>query len=128
MLDLNPDIVCFLIDKAREFHSKEAVVIPEVPGSPTDDWARQVLADHEDDATYQEFKATIEDLEPDQQQTVVALLWLGRGDFELEEWEAVLDEARASWNEATADYLLAHPLLADFLQEGLYLHGYGCGE
>ena len=63
-LELNPDTVCFLIDKAREFHAKEEVVIPDTPGSPTEDWALQVLADHADDATYQEFCATVNDLEP----------------------------------------------------------------
>ena len=51
-MDLNPDTVFYLIDKAREFHVKEAVTIPEVPLSPTDDWARQILADHADDPRF----------------------------------------------------------------------------
>ena len=46
MLELNPEIVCFLIDKSHEFHAKEQAVIPEEPNSPAEDWARQVLADH----------------------------------------------------------------------------------
>ncbi len=128
MLTVNPETVCFLIEKARVFHSKEAVVLPEVPDNPTDDWALQTLADHVDDRTFQEFKATVEDLEPDQQQAVVALLWVGRGDFDAEEWEAALAEARDNWTEHTAEYLIAHPLLADYLQEGLAALGYSCEE
>lgn len=128
MLDINPDVVCFLIEKARGFHAQEAVVIPEVPGSPSDDWALQVLANHVDDETYLEFKATFEDLDPDQQQTVVALMWLGRGDYALDEWDAALEDAESSWTGATADYLIAHPLLADYLQDGLDQHGYRCDE
>jgi hypothetical protein len=31
MIDVNPDTVCFLIDKAREFHAKDQVTIPEAP-------------------------------------------------------------------------------------------------
>ena len=84
-LELNPDTVCFLIDMAREFHAKEAVVIPDTPGSPTEDWALQVLADHVDDPTYREFRVTVNDLEPDQQHQLVALLWLGRGDYDTAE-------------------------------------------
>ena len=54
MLDLNPEMVCIIIAKAREFHAKEEVVVPEEPANPSGDWARQVLADHADDLTWQE--------------------------------------------------------------------------
>jgi hypothetical protein len=126
MLNLNPDTVCFLVAKARVFHSKEDVVLPDLTDSPADDWGRQVLADHGDDAVFQEFKSTIEDLEPDQQQEVVALMWLGRGEFEAAEWEEAVEEARNSWTPSTAEYLIAHPQLADHLLEGLDLLGYSC--
>ena len=52
MLDVDPDTVCFLISKAREFHAKEEVVIPDVPDSPADDWGRQALADHINAVSY----------------------------------------------------------------------------
>lgn len=128
MLELNPEIVCFIIAKAHEFHTKETVVIPEEPDSYSDDWALQVLADHEDDLTYQEIKATVEDLEPDQQETLVALMWLGRGDYDVEEWDAALAAAHEGHNERTTEYLVATPLVADYLQEGLSLLGYDCDE
>jgi hypothetical protein len=126
MLNLNPDTVCFLILKARVFHSKEEVVLPDVPDSPADDWALQALADHAGDTVFQEFKATIDDLEPDQQQALVALMWIGRDDFSADEWVAALQEARRNWGENTAEYLIAHPQLADHLLEGLNLLGYSC--
>ena len=85
-----------------------------------------MLADHADDAVFQEFKATVDDLEPDQQQSLVALMWLGRGEFDADEWEDALAEARNSWTPATAEYLIAHPQLADHLLEGLDLLGYSC--
>lgn len=126
MLNLNPDTVCFLISKARVFHSKEEVVFPDTPDSPSEDWALQALADHSGDNVFQEFKSTIEDLEPDQQQEVVALMWLGRDEFSVDEWEAAVEEARNSWTESTAEYLIAHPQLSDYLLEGLDLLGYSC--
>lgn len=126
MLNVNPDTVCRLIDLAHVFHAKEAVVIPQEPTSPSDDWALQVLADHGDDEVFLEFQSIIEDLEPDQQQQVVALLWLGRGDAGLDEWASLLEQAADEWNERTAEYLIAHPFLADHLRDGLELHGYSC--
>ncbi len=126
MINLNPDTVCFLITRARVFHSKENVVIPDPQDSPSEDWALQALADHGDDSVFQEFKATIDDLEPDQQQTVVALMWVGREEFSASEWDAALAEARIEWNENTAEYLIAHPQLADYLREGLDAMGYSC--
>ena len=126
MLNVNPETVCFLISRAREFHAKEGVVLPDVPGSPAEDWGRQALADHTDDATLQEFSATFADLEPDQQHEVVALLWVGRGDFDLSEWDSAVAEARRNATDSTAEYLLAHPMLADHLTEGLLLFDHSC--
>ena len=126
MLNINPETVCFLISRARIFHSQEDVVLPDVPDSPTEDWALQSLADHGGDAVFQEFKATVDDLEPDQQQEVVALMWIGREEFSAREWKMALAEARSEWNEYTAEYLIAHPQLADYLLEGLDALGYSC--
>ena len=126
MLNINPDTVCFLILRARVFHSQEGVVFPEITDSPSDDWALQALAAHSGDNVFQEFKSTIDDLEPDQQQEVVALMWLGRDEFSVDEWEAAREEARNSWTESTAEYLIGHPQLSDYLLEGLDLLGYSC--
>lgn len=125
MLDVNPDTVRFLIDKAREFHVKESVTFPEEPLSPSDDDPiPQVLADHADDPTLAEFRSTVEDLEPDQQVQLVALMWVGRGDYDVEEWDSVVQQAGDSWNERTAEYLIGTPLVGDYLAEGLELLGY----
>lgn len=126
MLDINPDTVCRLVDLAREFHAQEAVIIPDEPEGPGDDWSVEVLAPHADDAAFQEFKSIIEDLEPDQQQQVVALLWLGREDYSIDEWDEAVDEASYNWSDHTAEYLMAHPYLADHLTQGLEAHGYSC--
>ena len=126
MLNVNPDLVCQVIDKARQFHAKEEVVIPEPPNSPADESIMQVLQDHGDDLSYQELSLAIKDLEPDQQQELVALMWLGREDYDMEDWETALQDAADSWTDRTAEYLLATPLVADYLMEGLGLHGYSC--
>lgn len=126
MLDVNPDTVCRLIELARIFHAQDEVVIPEEPDNPSGDWPTQILAGHADNSMLDEFRNIVADLEPDQQQQIVALLWLGRGDFTLDEWTETVEEAAENWNERTADYLIAHPLLSDYLTEGLDQHGYSC--
>ena len=123
-LDASPDDVLRLVQLAREFHAKEAVSIPEEGSNPADDWPAYVLADHAEDTTLGEFRSIISDMDRDQQTQVVALLWLGRGDYEPEEWNRLLEDAGAAWNEHTADYLIAHPMLADHLEEGLQLLEY----
>ena len=123
-MDLNPDTVFFIVDKARAFHVKEQVSIPEEPLSSSGDWARQVLADHSDDPTFQELKTTIDDLEPDQQVSLVALMWVGRGDYSADEWDDAFKNAGESWNERSAEYLIGTPLVADYLHMGLDELGY----
>lgn len=121
MLSINPDVVCAIIEKCQEFHAQEGVSIPHTAESIGDDadWAMQMLADHADDPTYQELKFLIGDLDPAHQVELVALMWLGRGDFTKEEWKEALKEAHANWNSRSAEYLVGTPLVANYLQEGL---------
>ena len=125
---LNPETVGYIINMAREFHAQEQVSIPEEPLSATSDWAMQVLAAHHDDPTYNELKNMINELEPDQQVQLTALMWLGRGDYSASEWSEALQQSGDSWNENTADYLIGKPLLSNYLQEGLALLGYSSDD
>jgi hypothetical protein len=128
MLDTRLETLCYIIAKAREFQAKEEVVIPDTPSSPSDDWALQVLADHMGDLTLQEIRTTVEDLDLNQRAELVALMWLGRGDYDLEEWDVAVEDAMEEYTERTVEYLLAHPMVADDLEEGLIAHGYSCEE
>jgi len=128
MPSLNTDTgtICRLVDLAREFHAQESVSFPEQPAQSIDDWGVQILASHAGDASVDEFNSIIEDLEPDQQQMIVALFWLGRGDYTVAEWDEALEQARADQTPQTAGYLIGHPLLADYLLEGLDILGFRC--
>lgn len=118
-LELNRETVRFIIDRAHQFHVQETVTITDPPLSPDDDWARPVLAAHGSDPTFQEVKSTIDDLEPDQQVSLVALMWIGRGDFDIEDWSSALEAAGDAWNERCAEYLLGTTMVSDFLEAGL---------
>lgn len=118
-IELNRDTVQFIIDKAHQFHARDDVTFPEEPEVADEFWSGQVTADFGGDPFYQELKTTIDDLEPDQQICLVALMWLGRGDFSITEWSEALQNAGESWNDHTADYLIGTSLLADYLSEAL---------
>ncbi len=118
-LELNPDIVQNVIDKAHEFHSREDVTFPDEPADVDPEWAEMVTTDYSSDPFYQELKMMIDDLEPDQQMMLVALMWVGRGDYAVEEWDEALDFAEENWTDHTAEYLIGTSLLADYLAEGL---------
>lgn len=128
-LEINPETVCRLISLAREFHAQEGVSFPENPGSsspPDHEASRQMLEGHTSDATLQEFRGIVEALGGDHQQQLVALLWLGRGDYEVEEWEDAVAYAAEAGGQDTATYLLDNPLLSEHLEKGLELHGHRC--
>jgi hypothetical protein len=118
-LELNRETVTFIIDKAREFQTNEAMTVQDDDLSPGDDWESQTQATPNGDPGRAELQATVDDLEPDQQVMLVALMWLGRGDYDLGEWDDALASASDSWNKRTADYLIGTPMLADYLAEGL---------
>lgn len=128
MLQTNPETICRLVELARSVHVREPAAIPEESNSPADDWGRQTLADQPDNPAADEFRSIVADLEPDQQQEVVALQWLGRDDYSIEEWDDLLEEAKERWSPETADYLLRDPMLADELEEALNMHDYSCQE
>jgi len=128
MLDVSIATICFLIQQARAFHVKEDVTIPEEPLNSSDDWALQVLANHVGDPAYREFVSTVRDLEPDQQANLVALMWIGRGDFEAEEWDEALEQAMEERTAHTAEYLMSKPFVADFLEAALHQLDFSCDE
>lgn len=128
MLEIDSGTVCRVIERCREFHAQEGVTIPYDAEGADADWAMQVLADHEGDLTLAELKSLIDDLEPGQQMNLVALMWIGRGDFSGEEWNDVLEQARDQWTPRTAEYLIATPLVADYLNDGLEQMGYSCAN
>ena len=123
-LTINPDKVCFVIAKAREVNVK---VAPEELADDGDDMER-ILEDYADDATYQELKAFLDVQSDDVLRELLALTWIGRGDYTADEWRNVMGEIGDVRDKHTSDYLLGTPLLADYLEEGLSQFGHSCDE
>lgn len=124
MLKINLDTVLSIIRSAREFHAKEDVVFPDdsLDGGD-DDWAMQILADHGSDLTVQELRIAIHGMEAEQQAELLALKWLGQGDYSADEWEQARQDALENWCPEIMDRLIATPLISEYLLEGLSLLG-----
>jgi hypothetical protein len=120
-LEISPAKVGFVIIKAREIAAKVAAWDD---GATSDHDAESILEDFSDDATQAELKEFIRDLNEDEQISLVALAWIGRGSFGPEELEEALTTARSERTNRTADYLLGMPLLSDYLEEALDRLGY----
>ena len=78
------------------------------------------------DTVRQEIAAYIDAMDEEEQIELVALAWVGRGDFAADEWEDALREARLRREGATSAYLLGAPLLAAHLENGLGEFGESC--
>src|SRR5260370_36123100 len=125
MADIDPELsissekVCFIVAKAREFDAKDVVTVPDEASNPSDDRMIEVLEDRADDAVFQELHSLIGAMSEDEQIDLVALAWLGRCDAGAEAWQELRSEAARVHNRRTASYLLAMPLLPNYLNDGL---------
>jgi len=77
-----------------------------------------VLMAHEIERAERELRAFLETLNEDEEASLVALYWIGRGSFEPEELEEAIRTARSERKTPTADYLLGSPHFADHIESG----------
>ena len=54
---------------------------------------------------------------------VIAVMWIGRGDFTAKEWDAALDAAASRIETGEVDYLAEKGPLHDYLMKGLFQLG-----
>ncbi|MFY9655660.1 MAG: DUF3775 domain-containing protein [Methylocystis sp.] len=123
MPDINTEKVCFVIVKARELECEDEGVEADA-SNETDDGFTSIMTEEAYRTVRAEIKAAIDAMDEDEQCELVALVWVGRGDFSAEDWSEAVQEARARRQGPTSVYLLGIPLLASFLEDGLA----ECGE
>ena len=120
-LEISPTKVGYVIVKAREYGAK----VGAWDDSATSDHdADSILEDFADDPTRAELKGFIRDLNEDEQVSLVALAWIGRGSYAPDELDEALETARAERVNRTEDYLMGMAMLPDYLEEALDRLGY----
>jgi len=127
MPEINTTKVCFVVEKSRELLSEDEGVGPDA-SNPSDDDGRRVLTDAAYAPIHQELVQFIEDLDVDEAAALVALAWIGRGDFEPNDWRSAVTQAGERRDRPTSVYLLGMPLLPDYLEQALSEYGYSCGD
>ncbi len=100
-----------IIAKAGECRA-EALPSDEIAGNPN----------------YRELSEALDALSDAERSEVLALTWLGRGDYDAAEWQQALDDARHCGNEKLLEYVTGEPCLCDCLKEGLMQLGYQIGH
>lgn len=126
-LTIDPDTVRLLASKARAISAavnedyddgKEHEIEFVDPGG--DSHHHDGLAEEEaENLTEEEFRELVDDLNVDEAAELLALAWIGRGDYGAAEWTEALADARGRVNDRLASYLLGMPALADWLVDGL---------
>lgn len=120
MLEIRPSKVARIIIRARELDAKTGRW-----DLPTDDAdAESSLETRPSDATEDELRSYIADLNRDEQSSLVALMWIGRDTFGADDLDEAIETAKSEASNPTEDYLLGIPLLSDYLAAGLEALGY----
>ncbi len=127
-LTIDHEKICYLIIKAREFDAKMDVETPEPGSNPADDGEREVLFDYPDDPTAEEIRGLLATLNDDELIEVLALTWIGAGDYDVDEWDDAVAVARDNPDSRRAEAFLGMPLLGDLLEEGLAELGLSCAD
>jgi hypothetical protein len=127
-LALDPATVRLFIDKAKavaadldlENLDQSADTIEFDAERLEDTHHHDGLAEEEaEDLTGEELRELIDDLNTDEAASLVAIAWVGRGDYEASDFNSAVSDARERAEGSTSHYLMGMPLLAEHLEAGL---------
>ncbi|WP_458097059.1 DUF3775 domain-containing protein [Roseomonas sp. WA12] len=89
----------------------------------------EVADEIDPDAMADTLKGLINELNEDEQAALIALTWIGRGDYDASEWQEVQRLAKERNEDGSAaDYLTGMELFGDYLSEGVAAFGYSAEE
>ena len=126
------DTLCRLIIRARELEAQVPAQDPDEDADNVDDFddeggeALSVLEDELNSGVEEELRAILDDLADDQLAETTALAWVGRGTYDVSEWDDAMAEANDLDTESRIDELMDMPLLASYLDAGLAAFDYSC--
>ncbi len=119
-LPISPEQVSYVIAMAREIED----MLPN--GDADDDESHrgeasdpELVVEHEYNTPYQELRGFLETLSDEELAALTALVWIGRGTYDAEEFQTAFEEAASLEARRAPSYLLSNDLLAEYLSEGL---------
>jgi hypothetical protein len=128
------DTLCRIIIRARENEAQVPAQDPDEDPDNVDDYEDEdggagglsALEDELNTGVEEELRAALDDLADDQLAETLALAWVGRGTYDVSEWDDAFSEANDTDPESSIDELMDMPLLASHLEAGLAAFDYSC--
>lgn len=111
--------LAFIIEKAREFDALVEEDDPDTGSNPADDKGVSILEATPDNPAEDELTAALANLNDDELTELLAVLWVGRGDYDRANWREAMRQAREAKNKRIVSYLVGTPMLGDLIEEGL---------
>lgn len=119
--------IATIVDHARALQDSEEAGADE--RDEETDGGANLAEELSDDDTEEALREFIEELNEDEQAALIALAWIGRGDYDADDWdEALRLAAERNENGDAADYLTGMDLLGDLLSEGVAAFGLSLEE
>jgi hypothetical protein len=129
------ETLCRIIVRARENEAQVPAQDPDEDADNVDDFDDEdgtgagglsSLEDELNTGVEEELRATLDDLADDQLAETLALAWVGRGTYDVSEWDDAYTEATDTDPESAIDELMDMPLLASHLEAGLAAFDFSC--
>lgn len=127
-ITLDPAVGFRIADLIREFDSEDLILLAQDDG--VDDTVEEDDQPGEEgdpemvDPFDTELTTLIDQLNVDAQRDLLALIWVGRGDYEAEHWADARRLASETRHLHVAQYLKETPLASNYLVDGLLHLGY----
>lgn len=126
-LGISLETVATIVDHARAVQAKEETDPEQLDEDANSEAA--LLQDDPDDLTEESLIAFIDELNDDEQAVLIALAWVGRGDYGPEDWEEALRlAAERNTGRDAGQYLVNMEMVGDLLAEGVAAFGLSIEE
>ncbi len=123
-LNIGLDKIQDIVLRARAFDLEDFPDEPDPGDDPEHPQDREERLDAGDDPTEAQLRELIDDLNDDEVIDLIAVVWIGRGDFGGGELAQARQLARERHQGSSSKYLMGIPTLAEYLAEGLAEIGY----
>lgn len=128
MLEISPSKVVHVIARSRGPEVKAEAFDAEAGFDFPDGGEEFFFEDHAGDVTREEFREFLGTLNGDEQASLIALAWIGRGTYAPGELDEAISAAKAGHGTNASAYLFSLPLLPDYLEDAMEQLGISAGE
>ena len=115
---VSEDVLATIILEAKSFDATVPQTDPNEASNDSDDREISALETQKDNPARQVLEQSINGLNDQQKANLVALAWVGRGDYDAVEWPDAMRTAKERDGSVTSYYLSGIPLLGNYLEAG----------